>query len=192
MNTDRWAQYYTATAGRAPRKLLLEALAYTQKHGLALDVGAGDLTDSVHLLGLGFRVQAIDNAPASQTLSRTIRDDSFTFESTDLEHLTLPVATFDLISAQFTLPFCKPENFTQMLNIILTSLKPGGIITGQFFGTHDAWNVPDSTMTFHTKEEVQELFATMTLIKLFEEERDAPTASGTLKHWHVFEVIAKK
>ncbi|MDO8550913.1 MAG: hypothetical protein Q7S39_12285 [Ignavibacteria bacterium] len=47
-------------------------------------------------------------------------------------------------------------------------------------------------MTFHTKQQVENLLSDMEIIELTEEDKDGRTANGTPKHWHVFHVIARK
>ena len=47
-------------------------------------------------------------------------------------------------------------------------------------------------MTFLTKGQVIELFKNFEIIEFKEEEKDDFTGLGKIKHWHVFNVIAKK
>ena len=47
-------------------------------------------------------------------------------------------------------------------------------------------------MTFLTKEQVIELFKDFEIIEFKEVEKDDFTAFGKMKHWHIFNVIAKK
>ena len=47
-------------------------------------------------------------------------------------------------------------------------------------------------MTFLTKKQVIELFENFEIIELNEVEKDNFTGLGKMKHWHIFNVIAKK
>ena len=47
-------------------------------------------------------------------------------------------------------------------------------------------------MLFLSKEEVLSLFEKFEVIKFEEIERDGKTALGILKHWHTYEIIARK
>lgn len=47
-------------------------------------------------------------------------------------------------------------------------------------------------MTFLTKEQVIELFKDFEIIEFKEVEKDDFTGLGKMKHWHIFNVIAKK
>lgn len=47
-------------------------------------------------------------------------------------------------------------------------------------------------MTFLTKEQAMELFENFEIIRFKEIEKDDLTGLGKMKHWHIFDVIAKK
>ena len=47
-------------------------------------------------------------------------------------------------------------------------------------------------MTFLTKEQVLDLFKDFEIIEFKENEKDGKTGLGKIKHWHTFNVIAKK
>ena len=80
--------------------------------------------------------------------------------------LTLPKA--DLINAHYSIPFCNPQYFDIFWTTIVNSININGRFSGKFFG--DRVN-----------------------IEHFEErEYNGKTAFGNLKHWHLFNVIAKK
>ena len=46
--------------------------------------------------------------------------------------------------------------------------------------------------THHTRQQAEALLSGLDLLLFEEEERDAPTALGRLKHWHVFHVVARR
>ena len=47
-------------------------------------------------------------------------------------------------------------------------------------------------MSFHTKNEVENELKDLKIILLEEIEKDGHQADGTPKHWHIFNIIAKK
>ena len=47
-------------------------------------------------------------------------------------------------------------------------------------------------MIFLEKKDVLKLFEQFDIIKFEEVERDGKTGLGKMKHWHTFEIIAKK
>ncbi len=63
---------------------------------------------------------------------------------------------------------------------------------GTFFGTKDSWVEIKPKMVFLSKTEVLELFKNFDIIHFKEIEEDKKTALGVMKHWHIYNVIAKK
>ena len=47
-------------------------------------------------------------------------------------------------------------------------------------------------MTFLSKEQVIDLFNDFEIIEFKENEKDGKTAIGIIKHWHTFDIIARK
>lgn len=47
-------------------------------------------------------------------------------------------------------------------------------------------------MTFLSKEKVLNLFKNFEIIEFHENEKDGKTALGITKHWHTFDIIARK
>ena len=71
-------------------------------------------------------------------------------------------------------------------------INSNGFFVGNLFGINDEWNTPKDKRTFLNKEQVIDLFKDFEIISLKEFEKDRTTALGGMKHWHTFEVIAKK
>lgn len=68
-----------------------------------------------------------------------------------------------------------------------------GYFVGNFFGLNDSWSKIKEQMVFLSKEEVLELFNNSFEILEFNEiEKDGITALGKMKHWHIYNVIARK
>jgi hypothetical protein len=97
----------------------------------------------------------------------------------------------DLVHSSYSLPFCPPAYFSQLWKTINDAIKPDGYFIGQFFGPNDSWAGKNPDMTFLSKEEVQKLFTGFTIEKFNEIDDDGEAASGP-KHWHIFEVNARK
>ena len=47
-------------------------------------------------------------------------------------------------------------------------------------------------MTFLSNEQVVDLFKKFEIIEFHENEDDEKTGLGKIKHWHIFDIIAKK
>ena len=63
---------------------------------------------------------------------------------------------------------------------------------GNFLGNNDSWKNLDKPLIFFSKESVLKLFKNFEIIKFDEIEKDGKTGLGIEKHWHIFNVIAKK
>jgi hypothetical protein len=145
------------------------------------------------LLAEGFQhVTAVDSTPASEDLLKGIPTEKFSYAISSFEDFTFPENEYDLVNAQFSLPFNRPETFKLVLKRISDSLNKDAIFTGQFFGVHDEWNVPERKMTFHTLEQAKEQLSGFEVLEFQEKENDGPTALGKMKHWHVFHFIVRK
>lgn len=108
------------------------------------------------------------------------------------QDLALSPETYDLISAQYALPFHGPEGFQDFIAKLVFSLKKDGVFVGQFFGDRDGWNTAESKLAFQTKEEALDLLKDLQIKEFVEEEKEAKTAAGEDKHWHVFHFIGVK
>lgn len=185
-----WKSYFTKQKGRKPRPQLVEAIKFCENKNRALDLGCGNFIESNYLAKKGFHsVVAIDSAYGLKQLSRQAR---VLFICQPFNEVEWVENYFDLINAQYSLPFYGKKDFTRFIKEIKSSLNNTGIFTGQFFGINDSWNLPESNMVFHTKEEIGKLLFPLEIIELKEEEYDGETALGKKKHWHVFHFIVKK
>jgi SAM-dependent methyltransferase len=204
-----WTRYYEA-AGDDPRETLLFALQRFELEGrrpglLAVDLGCGSGRDTAELLRRGWRVLAIDSD--AEGIERLLRRSDLDGDSAS--RLETQVASFadaawpdaDLVSSSFALPFCPPGEFAALWQRILTSLRSGGRFSGQLFGDRDEWAFGRSSsrpwasptaMTFHSRDEVDELLRGLDVEHLEEVDADGTTAVGDRKHWHVFHLVARK
>ena len=164
------------------------------KRGLtAVDLGCGAGRDTFALLERGWNVLAIDAEPGAIKWIRSrskgkhrgrLKTHVWTFKEA-----RLPKA--DLVNASFCLPFCRPKDFPLVWAKIRGSLRNGGRFSGNFFGDRDQW-ASDRKMTFQSASQVDELLRGLKVEYLKEIEEDGTTADGTPKHWHYFDVVAKK
>lgn len=166
---------------------------WTREPAQALDLGCGAGRDSLALLAAGWEVTALDRDPQALALLREqaamhapgkLSTLCRTFE----DATALPAA--DLINASFALPFCQPDAFGNLWLQITRSLREYGLFTGHFFGPRDDWARND--FSIHSRDQLQQQFEGWTLLELNEFEYDGKTALGRTKHWHLFEVIARK
>ena len=98
----------------------------------------------------------------------------------------------NLIVANSGLPFCNKNNFKELWNKINKSILKDGYFVGNLFGNKDEWKSTKEKMVFLTEKQVIELFKNFDIIEFKEVEKDDFTGLGKMKHWYIFNVIAKK
>jgi SAM-dependent methyltransferase len=172
--------------------MLVRAVALVGHPGEALDLGAGAGRDTRYLLAHGFQVTAVDSDPNAVALLESSAQPDLRVMQTSFADFAF--ATYDLINAQFALPFLPASQSRAVFERVKTALRPGGVFAGQFFGVHDQWNTPDRNqdMTFLTRVEAAERLRDLEVLTFDEEDADSHTADGSPKHWHVFHVLARK
>ena len=185
-----WDDYLEQTKGLGPNDLLQEALTYVKIYQSALDLGGGNLRDASLLIKKGFHVTVIDSNPTVSALSKQFPEQFLEVFIERFDEHIFPARTYDLVNAQYSLPFTPPVTFKDLWIDIVQSMRPNAIFTGQFFGNEDGWSEKDD-MTFHEQKDVEGLFERFKIIKFQEEKGIRPTASGKQKHWHVFHLIAR-
>ena len=196
----RWSNYYSVVKGRPPRETLLRALEVMDSlpsklmPEYAVDLGCGEGRDTVALLRRGWRVLGVDGEAEAIAHLRSRKDVDLTLldtRVTKFEDLLLPEASIDLINASFCLPFCTPRAFPRVWATIVAALRSGGIFCGHLFGERDSW--AGSSGTHHqTRSEVDGLLAPFALEWFDEEDHPGKTALGEDKHWHIFNIVARK
>ena len=194
-----WSAYYSAVGGRPPRDTLLTALERfdaqkpTVVSRFAVDLGCGEGRDTVELLRRGWRVLGIDGEKEAIALllSRSdINTEHLETQVTRFEEVNFPESV-DLVNASFSLPFCPPEYFPGLWEKIVSSLRSGGRFCGQLFGDRDSWAIYTS-MNHHTRKQVEVLLQPFEVEVFEEEEHPGKTALGEQKHWHIFQIVARK
>jgi SAM-dependent methyltransferase len=190
-----WDDYYKQTGKNPPSKLVVRAMDFVERKGVALELGAGTTKDAEFLLGQGFEVLAVDCTEASQEIFAQLvsKNAHCNFQLARFEDFNFERETYDLISAQRALPFIEhKEILIDVFSRIVTSLKPGGVFVGNFFGPRDTWCLEGKKMSFVSELEIREMLAGLDIKVFSERENDEPTAAGTPHHWHIFNVIAVK
>lgn len=195
-----WKNYYQNTLNISdPHKTLLLAQKYFKLEnkigGIAADLGAGTGRDTLFLLQQGWNVLALD---AEQLSIDIILSRIDVLYLNNLEVMVMPFSEMtipdelDLINASYSLPFCKPQDFTQCWRKIIDHLAIGGRFSGQFFGEKDEWATHPG-LTIHSYENMIKLFEDQFVIEYLQiEDGLIPCADGKMKHWHVYHVVAKK
>jgi trans-aconitate methyltransferase len=186
-----WSAYNAQQRCRAVRQLCREVLelAGPAAGRNAVDLGCGAGRETRALLEAGWRVHAIDAEPSVTAALADVDDDRLTIEVTRFAELqALPDA--DLVHAGYSLPYQSPEQFGRLWTLIRSCLRPGGWFAGNLFGERDSWAGAEG-MTFLSGSSARELFDGLDVLYWTELDEDGQAYSGP-KHWHVFDVIARR
>ncbi len=193
-----WTDYYQAVKNRPPRETLCLALDYfdqepTYQPRLAVDLGCGDGRDTVEILRRGWQVLAIDKEPeaiARLTQRPDLNSALLETQIQTFETLVLPT-DLDLINASFCLQFCPQADFPVFWAKVIAALRPGGRFAGQLVGDRDSW-AKYPNLSVHSWPQVEVLFQDFVFDYFEEEEHPGKTALGEDKHWHLFQIVARK
>lgn len=186
-------KYYDNTTDAMPNYTVKKFIELNIKTGNTVELGCGAGRDTVCLIKNGWNVLAIDRENVESRIVAKLSEEElkqFKFSKQKFEYIELEKN--NLVVSNFSLPFCNKNNFTELWNKINDSILKEGYFVGNFFGNNDEWKNTKEEMTFLTKEQVIELFKNFDIIEFKEIEKDAITGLGKMKHWHIFNVIAKK
>lgn len=187
-------KYYNNTESEKPRinvQYLIEKVKCKPDKAIELGCGAGN--DTVYLIKNNWNVLAIDKEDVEARIAKRLNKEElekFRFQRQDFESIELEKC--NLIVANYCLPFCNKYKFEELWYKIKFSILDKGYFVGNFFGLNDSWNGAKPEMVFLSREKVIDLFKDFEIIVFKEIEKDALTGLGKMKHWHIFNVIAKK
>ncbi len=190
---DSIQEYYKNTENALPHELTKEFIALGIQPSKGIELGTGAGRDSIYLIKNGWDMTCIDKENTEDLIKSKL---SFS----EIDKFNFKVATFEdlelyknkLILANYSLPFCNKYKFEKVWNRIVESIEIDGYFVGNFFGINDSWKSIKEKMTFLEEKEVRELFNSFEIIKFEELEKDGKTGMGKIKHWHIYNVIARK
>jgi SAM-dependent methyltransferase len=198
-----WGPYFDATCQRDCSALLIESLRHVDERGLAVDLGAGAMNDSIRMLHHGFRkVTAVDAATDSKPYADKVRaafGPRFEFCNGRFCDFPFETESSDLVHANFSLPFHGDAGFDELIRTALESVKVKGVFSAIFFGYEDEWTRTKPDLAFRSKEQIEQMLSGFELaVPLREFKRDsgvidakAPSGRRT-KFWHYFQVVARR
>lgn len=193
-STPDWNAYIEKSEGLPPRKELVAALAHVSKRDAAADLGAGALNDAQYLLREGFaHVVAVDSSPITYQRAQALGNAALEVRLGSMQDVYLETNTYNLISAQNSLYFVPSQDLPILMNAIHNALTDDGIFSAQFLGPEDSWSTVPGRYA-QSEQEVLDLLSVFEIIALEEHHEDAGTltAPDSVKHWHLFNVLAKK
>ena len=179
-------KYYNNTKNAKPNYTVKKFIELNVKPGNAIELGCGAGRDTVYLIKNNWYVLAIDIA------EKLSIEELKQFKFLKQEFECIELEKNNLVVANFSLPFCNKNNFKELWNKINKSIVNKGYFVGNFFGDNDEWKSTKDEMTFLTKDQTIQLFEDFEIVEFKEVEKDDVTGLGKMKHWHIFNVIAKK
>lgn len=187
-------KYYENTENALPHLMVKKFINMSINPKYAIDLGCGAGRDTKYLIKKGWKVLAIDKEDTSEIISRKLNNDElekFNFKCQNFENIELEKN--DLLVANFSIPFCNKDYFNEFWNKISNCINLNGYFVGNFFGLNDSWANTRKQMVFLSKEQVLELFKnSFDIVEFNEVEKDGKTGLGKMKHWHIYNIIAKK
>ena len=196
-----WKPYYEETEDRPPDPTLQFAQRRPDKAlpRVAIDCGCGAGRNADYLRTLGFEVFGFDpDLDAIEICrSRFEDDDAAHFECDSFLSYEYPQAS--LTFAGLSLFFCPADEFRDSWQKMLGSVLPGGVFCGTFLGPNDTWAITGDVfgngarpVISHSADEVRGFFEGFDIEGFDERNFDGATAIGAQKHWHYFNVTAKR
>ena len=186
-------EYYDNTEVDIPHKNIKKFLEMGLNPGNAIELGCGAGRDTINLIRNKWNVLAIDREDVKDRIMKRLKQEElkyFDFKKQNFEDIILEKN--NLVVANFSIPFCSKSNFNELWNKINSSILPNGYFVGNFFGIRDEWRNAKENMVFLDRQQVMDLFKKFDIINFEETEKDMRTGLGRMKHWHIFDVIAKK
>lgn len=129
-------RYYKNTENELPHDNIKQFIKMELQTGNAIELGCGAGRDTIYLIKNNWNVLAIDRENTEERISKKLDKKEllkFRFQRQDFEDIILEKN--NLIVANFSLPFCKKDNFNELWSKITNSILPNRIFCGEFF-----WN----------------------------------------------------
>lgn len=186
-------KYYENTKNSPPHLLIKKFINMNIKPKNAIDLGCGAGRDTVYLIRNGWNVLAIDRKNTKEIIKNKLNAkelENFRFSLQSFENISLEKT--NLLVANFSIPFGNKDCFNKFWNEIVNCIVKNGYFVGNFFGLNDTWKETKKHMVFLSKEQVLNLFKDFEIIEFNHIEKDDYTALGKLKHWDIYNVIAKR
>ena len=194
MSNWNWNKFTQKTQTRQPIGFLIEAVRILGlSNGNALDLGCGAGIDARYLAENGFNVEAIDfNKESVEQTKKFCKGLSVSVNQKNVADYNIIPNAYQLIIAWNTLSFLTKDESRKILLNIQEGLIKDGIFVFSLFGQEDDWVKNHPEMSFWTIEELKNLLFNVNFIKLCEEKRIKPGATGQVKFWHLIRGIIQK
>lgn len=181
-----WDSYHQRV-GAVPNSLVTSALRdYVRGRSASLDLGAGNLRDSMFLLKQGFaRVIAVDNSEESLAF----RQDGIELHIAEIEDFRTEENSIDFAICCNTLYFLDRQSIVKVFRNVFSGLRSGGVFACHVLGKDDVWVGEGRPVSWFTEESMLSLNVDFSLIKTGERrdryagtDGEGPRAAALLRH----------
>ena len=179
-----------------PRPMVVKALElFGGKTGIMIDLGAGEGSDCAYLLAHNWEVIAVDiNTNGIENMLKMIGDkyaDKITVIKKRFHNYIIPAV--DLVVANYSLPFCDIRYFPLVWENIKNAIKQGGRFAGTFFGVNDDFKEKAILLNSY---QIKTMFEDFEYEYYSENEQESEIidqrGNKVFRHWHTYEIVAKK
>jgi 2-polyprenyl-3-methyl-5-hydroxy-6-metoxy-1,4-benzoquinol methylase len=190
-HVSRRPSYALHCRDHTPNALVVEAVSLLGGFagGRALDIGAGSLSSSRHLLSAGFIVDAVDPDPHAAELAAALGNPRLLLQCADIRDVELAERSYNIIVAMHVLHLIPRADLHKLMPKIANWLIYGAIFCATFLGTRDSWAPTPWRATVLRPDEVLELASGLEVIRLDELEYDGTNVLGEPKHWHTLRCL---
>jgi tellurite methyltransferase len=190
-----WNEYTSRAKGRPVRPFFTRALDECSTPGVAIDLGCGSGAETAALADAGWTVHAIDSEASAIMMTRDRVPSSAKkrvhVKMARFEDLDGALPEADLVYSFHSLPFCERADFDRVLESAFSRVKKGGVLAVTLFGPKDKWVLAGGVSGI-TEGKLKSLLNGFEILHFDTEDGIGPTAMEDDKHWHVFEVIARR
>ncbi|WP_263078921.1 methyltransferase domain-containing protein [Endozoicomonas sp. Mp262] len=193
-NMHLWEEYYQKILAN-PHRIQTEIAEALNSSGnfKAIDCGCGTGADISFLVEKGYEVSGFDMHQESVKICSDRFHGNPNVDISQSHFIDFNYFDCGLVLANLSLFFCEPKDFSEVWSKIDDAILPGGVFCGDFMGFRDSWVTDcDTTVCPLTEEQVNGLFSGYKVEQFKENDSQGVTALGVTKHWHIYQVIAKK
>lgn len=186
-------KYYQKTKDRPVRQLYVEALKYLPPNSkVALDLGCGAGIEVIDLVSRGFEVHAVDQeASFLEFISARVDKNPLLHTHASLIETWTGWQSVDFLFAYDSLPFCKIGALSSVLEKVISSVKPDGILAVSLLGMEDEW-VADGRANGISSKKIRTLLSEFSILHFEEIKKNGSTVFEGQKKWHLIELIARR
>lgn len=190
-DVSRRPSYALHCRDHTPNALVVEAVSLLggSAGGRALDIGAGSLSSSRHLLSAGFIVDAVDPDPHAAELAAALGNPRLLLQCADIRDVELAERSYNIIVAMHVLHLIPRADLHALMPKIAGWLIDGAIFCATFLGTRDSLAPTPWRATVLRPDEVLELASGLEVIRLDELEYEGTNVLGEPKHWHTLRCL---